>query len=77
MANNKFTQFQPKPPSKKMVRSQVHLRPDQVAAMGTANKSEIMRAALDMYLSIHPPASMTVKEFDEAIGMMTNDESED
>lgn len=52
---NKSTQFQTKPPDEKMVRSQLYLRPDQVAAMGNKNKSEIMRAALDLYFSVHPP----------------------
>jgi len=52
---NSSSQFKPKPPGEKMVRSQVHLRPDQMAAMGERNKSEIMRAALDLYFRAHPP----------------------
>ena len=39
-----------------MVRTQVFLRPDQRDAIAQRgdNMSEVVRAAVDMYLSIHP-----------------------
>jgi len=56
MATNKTTRFQPKPDDEKMVRTQVFLRPDQREAIAQRgdNMSEVIRAAVDMYLSIHP-----------------------
>lgn len=56
MATNTSTRFQPKPEAQKMVRTQVFLRPDQREAIAQRgeNMSEVVRDAVDMYLSLHP-----------------------
>jgi hypothetical protein len=74
---NKSTRFQSKSDEEKMVRRQVHIRPDQdVALERFTNRSEVMRAALDMYLSIHPPTSNGV-DYAVVLAAMAADDSEE
>ena len=55
---NEATRFKPKPPGEKMVRTQVHIRPDQAARLALEpNQSKIVRDALDQYFTVHAPAT--------------------
>ena len=55
---NEATRFKPKPPGEKMVRTQVHIRPDQAARLALeGNQSEVIRRALDQYFTVHAPPS--------------------
>ncbi len=76
MSSNKSTQFQPKLPDEKMVRTQVFLRPDQREAISLhgENMSEVMRRAIDMYLSIHPADNEV--NYAAALDAMAADDSE-
>ena len=53
---NEATRFKPLPPGEKMVRTQVHIRPDQAARLALEeNQSEVIRRALDQYFTVHAP----------------------
>ena len=53
---NEATRFKPKPPGEKYIRTQVHLRPDQVAWLANqGEKSAAIRDAVDMWMRAHAP----------------------
>lgn len=60
-----------------MVRTQVFLRPDQREAIAKRgdNMSEVVRRAVDMYLSLHPADDDT--DYAAALDAMAADDSED
>lgn len=56
--SNEATRFKPKPPGEKMIRTQVHIRPDQAARLALEeNQSEVIRRALDQYFTAHAPSN--------------------
>lgn len=55
---NEATRFKPKPQGEKMIRTQVHIRPDQAQRLALEeNQSEVIRRALDQYFTAHAPST--------------------
>ena len=74
--SNEATRFKPKPPGEKMVRTQVHIRPDQAALLALEeNQSAAIRAALDQYFTVHlPPTDDT--DYAAALDAMAQEPAE-